>query len=122
MRKVVLARSEEFACETGVFDGIDTAFQMRDQQEGCTVFMVRRRGGQAFVGATPEELIRREGRSISTMALAGTRRRDAQGAQDEALSAELLSSHKDRHEQQLVTQAMTEALMPVVEELVLRRG
>ena len=121
VRKVVLARSEEFACETGVFDGIDTAFQMRDQQEGCTVFMVRRRGGQAFVGATPEELIRREGRSISTMALAGTRRRDAQGAQDEALSAELLSSHKDRHEQQLVTQAMTEALMPVVEELVLRR-
>jgi menaquinone-specific isochorismate synthase len=119
--KVVLARAEQFACEAGVFDGIDTAFRMRAQQEGCTVFMVRRRGGQAFVGASPEELIRRKGRAISTMAMAGTRRRDEAEGPDQALGAELLKSQKDRHEQRLVTQAMTEALLPVVQELVLAR-
>ena len=119
VQKVVLARSEEFSSDSGPFDGIATAFRMRKQQAGCTVFMVRRRGGQAFVGATPEELIRRSGKTISTMSLAGTRRRDAE--HDEALGEELLKSEKDRHEQVLVTQAMTQALMPVVEELVLAR-
>ena len=119
VKKVVLARSEEFSSDTGPFDGIATAFRMRRQQTGCTVFLVRRRSGQAFVGATPEELIRRDGKSISTMSLAGTRRRGE--TNDEALGEELLKSEKDRHEQVLVTQAMTEALMPMVEELVLAR-
>ena len=119
VQKVVLARSEEFSSESGSFDGIATAFRMRRQQAGCTVFLVRRRGGQAFVGATPEELIRRNGRTISTMSLAGTRRRDER--LDEELGEELLRSEKDRHEQVLVTQAMTQALMPMVEELVLAR-
>jgi isochorismate synthase len=117
VRKVVLARSEEYACGGGAFDAIDTARRMRDQQGGCTVYMVRRANGQAFVGASPEELIRRKGRDISTMALAGTRRRaDAEGA-DAALGQELLQSEKDRHEQLLVTQALESALLPVVESL-----
>lgn len=119
VQKVVLARSEEFSSDSGPFDGIATAFRMRRQQAGCTVFLVRRKSGQAFVGATPEELIRRSGKTISTMSLAGTRRRDEK--HDDALGEELLKSEKDRHEQVLVTQAMTQALMPMVEELVLAR-
>jgi len=122
VRKVVLARSERFSANQGSFDAVDTAFRMREQQKGCIVFFVRRRGGQAFVGATPEELIRRTGSEVATMSLAGTRRReDTDENADAALGAELLSSHKDRHEQQLVTQAIMEALFPVVEELVLSR-
>ena len=121
VRKVVLARSERFSATDGSFDAVDTAFRMREQQKGCTVFFVRRRGGQAFVGATPEELIRRTGNDVATMSLAGTRRREDSENADAALGEELLASHKDRHEQQLVTQAIMEALFPVVEELVLSR-
>lgn len=117
VRKVVLARSEEYACGEGSFDAIDTALRMRKQQTGCTVYLVRRANGQAFVGASPEELIRRKGSDISTMALAGTRRRAAAEGDDAALEEELLQSAKDLHEQDLVTQAMAEALLPVVEDL-----
>jgi isochorismate synthase EntC len=44
-----------------------------------------RRGGRTFLGATPERLVRTEGRTFRTVAVAGTIRRGADAAEDARL-------------------------------------
>ena len=59
----------------------------------------------AFVGASPELLVRRDGARAQTVALAGTTRRSADPAVDDHLGEQLLRSDKDREEQAIVTRA-----------------
>ena len=75
------------------------------------------RDGRTFLGATPERLARTEGRSFRTMAVAGSIRRGADAAEDEALAAELLASEKDREEQAIVVDAIRDQLAPIAETL-----
>lgn len=112
LHKVVLARSEALHSPSGSFDAVATARALREGQEHCVSWMVRRHGGQAFVGATPEELVRLHGSHLRTVALAGTRSRGATPEEDEALGQELFASEKDRREQDLVVGAIAEALAP----------
>ncbi|MCB9765277.1 MAG: isochorismate synthase [Alphaproteobacteria bacterium] len=116
LAKVVLARAERFESATGDFDPLATARLLRDQQASCVTFLVRGADGQSFVGATPEDLLRLRGRTLHTVALAGTRRR-AEGDQDAALGREMLSNDKDRREQRHVLQAIRDALAPLSEQL-----
>jgi anthranilate synthase component I len=51
-----------------------------------------------IAGASPEPLLTVTGRRISTRPIAGTRRRGATPAEDEALAAELLGDEKERAE------------------------
>jgi isochorismate synthase len=67
----------------------------------------------AFVGASPELLIRREGARAQTVALAGTTRRSADPAVDDHLGEQLLRSAKDREEQQIVARRIERTLEPV---------
>jgi len=121
--KVVLARTERFqpisnrAAGGRCFDPLDTALALRTRQSHCTTFCVRLPDGRAFVGATPEELVRLEEREVTTMALAGTRSRGWDASNDEDLAQELLASGKDRREQSLVTDAIRSALEPLVNNL-----
>ncbi len=55
-------------------------------------------GDSAIVGASPEMLVRVDGRSVETRPIAGTRRRGANRVQDEALARELLADVKERAE------------------------
>ena len=77
-----------------------------------------RRDGRTFLGATPERLARTEGRSFRTMAVAGSIRRGADAAEDEALASQLLASEKDREEQAIVVEAIRDQLSPIAETLV----
>ena len=77
-----------------------------------------RRDGRTFLGATPERLARTEGRSFRTMAVAGSIRRGADAAEDEALASDLLASEKDREEQAIVVDAIRDQLAPIAETLV----
>ena len=52
----------------------------------------------AFVGASPELLVRREGSRVGTMALAGTTRRSADPAVDDHLGEQLRASPKNAQE------------------------
>ncbi len=61
-----------------------------------------RRGEAAWLGESPEQLGVRNGRSLRTVALAGTRLRGADADADRALELELLGSDKDRREQATV--------------------
>jgi isochorismate synthase len=67
----------------------------------------------AFIGASPELLIRREGSRAQTVALAGTTRRSADPAVDDHLGERLLHDPKEREEHAIVTRAIEQALQPV---------
>jgi len=68
-----------------------------------------RRGSKTWLGATPETLVRVDGRRLSTLALAGTRPSE--------LADELLHSVKDRHEHAIVVDAIRRALAPLTRAL-----
>ncbi|HYI15982.1 MAG TPA: chorismate-binding protein, partial [Thermomicrobiales bacterium] len=55
-------------------------------------------GDEQIVGASPEALIRLDGRELTTHPIAGTRKRGRNEAEDLALEAELLSDEKERAE------------------------
>ncbi|MGY1621713.1 isochorismate synthase MenF [Geodermatophilus sp. SYSU D00965] len=72
----------------------------------CWTFAV-----DGLLGATPELLLRRTGRELSSRVLAGTAPRGA-GAEDERLAAALLGSAKDRAEHALAVESLVRALEP----------
>jgi salicylate biosynthesis isochorismate synthase/menaquinone-specific isochorismate synthase len=67
----------------------------------------------AFVGASPELLVRRDGQRAQTVALAGTTRRSADPAVDDHLGEQLLGSAKDREEHLIVARRIERTLEPV---------
>ncbi len=111
LNKVVLARevrvhAPEAIDPAPVYDGLRTVFP------SCYCYLVGK-GDTAFVGASPELLVRRDGNRAQTVALAGTRRRSADPAVDSFLGEQLLSSPKDREEQAIVTRRIESVLDPV---------
>jgi salicylate biosynthesis isochorismate synthase/menaquinone-specific isochorismate synthase len=67
----------------------------------------------AFVGASPELLVRRDGQRAQSVALAGTTRRSADPGVDDHLGEQLLRSSKNREEQDIVTRSIERTLDPV---------
>jgi anthranilate synthase component 1 len=55
-------------------------------------------GDEQIVGASPEALVRLDGRELTTHPIAGTRRRGRDEEEDLALEAELLTDEKERAE------------------------
>ncbi len=114
--KVVLARRAEFEFE----DDVDPALlveRLKATTPGCFHFYVEPEEGVTFVGATPERLFRRDGKSIRSEAVAGTRPRGVSEADDDELREELLGSAKDRAEHSYVRVSIGEVLEPLCEEL-----
>ncbi|MEZ5062571.1 MAG: isochorismate synthase [Solirubrobacterales bacterium] len=67
----------------------------------------------AFVGASPELLVRRSGAVAATVALAGSARRSADPAVDDHLGEQLLHSDKDRGEHAIVVKRISRRLAPL---------
>jgi isochorismate synthase len=84
---------------------------LREAFPACHVFCAAR-GDSAFIAASPELLVRREGLRAGTLALAGSTRRSADPAVDDHLGEQLLRSGKDREEQAIVTRRIVRALRP----------
>ena len=109
--KVVVARSAELQVPPGSrLDLAASLLALHARTAGCTLFCVHDPKQGTFFGATPELLASLHGARLSTMALAGTAPRDPDPAADRALGEALLASDKDRHEHQLVRDAILDAL------------
>ncbi|MFC6732468.1 MULTISPECIES: isochorismate synthase MenF [unclassified Haladaptatus] len=78
----------------------------------CHRFLVAPDEHGTFFGATPEGLVSLRGRTVSTVALAGSTGRGETPEEDEWLGAELLASEKDRHEHDVVAETIREQLCP----------
>jgi menaquinone-specific isochorismate synthase len=69
------------------------------------------------LGASPELLIRRVGNVVTSLALAGSARRDRDPVADQQLGAELLASKKDLHEHALASASVAKVLEEVCRSL-----
>jgi menaquinone-specific isochorismate synthase len=108
LEKVVLAR--EVQVHASAPHDVAAVFGvLREAFPACFSFCVAR-GASAFLGASPELLVRREGLRASTMALAGSTRRSADPAVDAHLGEQLLRSTKDREEHAIVARRIERGL------------
>jgi salicylate biosynthesis isochorismate synthase/menaquinone-specific isochorismate synthase len=108
--KVVLAR-EVIAAAGAAHDPAAIFGAMREQFPSCFCFCCGTPEA-AFIGASPELLVRRAGASVSTVALAGSTRRSSDPAVDDHLGEQLLRSDKDRREQRIVAERIVRTLRP----------
>jgi isochorismate synthase len=110
MEKVVLAR--EVIVEAAAAHDPGPIFgAMRAQFPACFCFCAGTPEA-AFVGASPELLVRRSGAGVSTVALAGSTRRSSDPAVDDHLGERLLRSDKDRREHRIVAERIVRRLRP----------
>jgi salicylate biosynthesis isochorismate synthase/menaquinone-specific isochorismate synthase len=110
LEKIVLAREVQVHAPAP-YDAAAVFGVLREGFPSCFCFCVGR-GDSAFVAASPELLIRREGMRASTLALAGSTRRSADPSVDDHLGEQLLQSAKDRAEQAIVARRIERALRP----------
>jgi salicylate biosynthesis isochorismate synthase/menaquinone-specific isochorismate synthase len=110
MSKVVVAR-EVLVEAPAAHDPAAVFGAMRTQFQSCFCFCVGTPEA-AFVGASPELLLRRSGAGVSTVALAGSTRRSSDPAVDDHLGEQLLRSDKNRREQRIVTERILRTLRP----------
>ncbi|MGK5171044.1 isochorismate synthase [Geodermatophilus sp. CPCC 205761] len=105
LEKVVLARDLLVTADAPL-DPRALLARLAARFPGCWTFAV-----DGLLGATPELLLRRTGRELSSRVLAGTAPRGA-GADDDRLAAALLTSGKDRAEHALAVDSLVRALEP----------
>ncbi len=111
LEKVVLAR-EVRAHAPSEHDPTAVLGALRELFPACYCWCVGTPEA-AFVGASPELLVRRDGQRAQTVALAGTTRRSADPAVDDHLGEQLLGNPKDREEQAIVARRIERTLAPV---------
>jgi menaquinone-specific isochorismate synthase len=104
LEKVVLAR-EVLVAADAAFSVVDVLGILRRTQPGCHVFAD---GG--FVGASPELLVDRHAKTVTSRPMAGTVARQESIAADDAAIAALLESVKDAAEHRVVVEAVVAAL------------
>jgi isochorismate synthase len=111
LEKVVLAR-EVRAHAARAHDPGAVLGALREMFPACYCWCVGTPDA-AFVGASPELLVRRDGQRAQTVALAGTTRRSADPSVDDHLGEQLLNSPKEREEQAIVARRIERTLAPV---------
>jgi salicylate biosynthesis isochorismate synthase/menaquinone-specific isochorismate synthase len=108
LEKVVLAR--EVAVEAASAHDPAAVFgALRELFPSCFSFCVGTPEA-AFLGASPELLVRRRGAGVATVALAGSTRRSADPAVDDHLAEQLMQSEKNRIEHRIVAKRIARRL------------
>ena len=113
--KVVLARRLDLASPVEI-DAVAAVRRLTAGSPTSTTYAFAR-GGNVFIGATPERLISTQGKEFQTVAIAGSIRHVEDAGEEAALAAELLASDKDREEHEIVVEMLRTNLEPVATEL-----
>lgn len=116
--KVVLSRLIDITTERPI-DRAALFERLLAQNPSSFNFHVPLADGGALVGASPELLLRMDGNTFSSLPLAGSARRERDIHADKAAGQTLMNSRKDRHEHQLVTDAMRDVLAPRASHLAM---
>ena len=109
LRKVVLSRPLDVEAHRGFATDRLLRALLR-QNPGAYVFAAPVAYGQTLVGASPELLIRKTGRTVVSNPLAGSAPRSASAEVERQRTAALLASGKDRTEHRYVVDAVRDAL------------
>jgi isochorismate synthase len=122
LHKVVLARALRLAAE-GPLDARTIVHRLVANDAAANVYLADLTAagggysGAALVGASPELLVARRGDQVTCRPFAGSAPRLADPDADDASGAGLAASAKNRHEHQLVVDAMRQALDPLCVDL-----
>jgi menaquinone-specific isochorismate synthase len=116
LQKVVLAQALAVTLDRPL-SLADVLTRLGETYPDCYRFLVEPTADEpddrpAFFGATPERLVTRHGRTVTTDALAGTTGRGDTPAEDDWLAEELLADEKNVHEHELVAETIREQLAP----------
>ena len=109
--KVVLAR-EVMARGDGVVAAGMVARSLRAAYPSCFIYLVTGADGTAFIGASPELLVRRSANRAIAQPMAGSVARGSSEADDNRLARQLEESAKDGAEHRLVADFVVDALRP----------
>jgi len=109
LKKVVLARKSEMHFRQAP-PAEALLHRLKDSNPNAFLFLFQSAGGDIFLGNTPERLYRRDGRSVQTEAVAGTRRRGITPREDQQLKKDLLSCEKDLREHDYVVRTIENVL------------
>jgi len=96
------------------------ARSLRSAYPSCFIYLVTGADGTAFVGASPELLVRRSGMRAYAQPMAGSVARGATEADDDRLARQLEESAKDGAEHRLVADFVVDALKPFAETVTAR--
>jgi menaquinone-specific isochorismate synthase len=111
LRKVVLARDLHATTSAGIDERLLLS-RLAARYPDCYTFACA-----GLVGSTPELLIRRQDREISSLVLAGTTPRSNDPEQDAALGSALLASAKETEEHGYVAAGVRDSLAPLCDRL-----
>lgn len=114
--KVVLSRLLQLTTQETV-DSTTLMSRIMAQNPENYHFHVPLSSGDVLTGASPELLLRKQGQYYASCPLAGSARRQPSSTADHQVGQKLLASTKDRHEHQLVIDAMRDVLQPVSRSL-----
>ncbi len=103
-KKVVLARRTNLTFKEKINPWV--IFRQLIKTAPLSYHFVFQFNAKTFLGASPERLYQRQGNKLVSQALAGTKSRQVK-------PKVLLNSSKDRHEHELVVQAIRQALSPL---------
>jgi isochorismate synthase len=116
-RKVVLARTLQIDLDEPIDLGRILTGLVAMNTHGYTFAAPLPTPGATLIGASPELLVRRTGRTFVSQPLAGSMPRGADPAQDREYAQALLASKKDHDEHRPVVEAEVEALRPFCRKL-----
>ncbi len=122
LHKVVLARALQLTADSPL-DGRVILRRLAANDPAAYGYLVDlsaaggRYSGTALVGASPELLVARDGAQVTCQPFAGSAPRSEDPELDAAAGAALADSAKDRHEHQLVIDAMADVLRRFCSEL-----
>ncbi len=108
MDKIVLARELDLHFDDEVPSG--TVLQNLAVQQSASFIFGLESGHSCFLGASPERLIKKEGKQIFSACLAGSTQRGQDDVSDEQLGQELLNDEKNRSEHEFVVSMMRKAM------------
>lgn len=119
LRKIVLARTLAVEAERPIL--LDRLLSRLTEDPAVTAYQValpQQRGqSRALVGATPELLVEKAGRRVTSFPLAGSARRRHDPVEDAAAATGLAASEKDRREHAMVVEYILDVLAPHCREL-----
>ncbi|WP_245999054.1 isochorismate synthase [Paracoccus methylarcula] len=120
LRKIVLARTLAVQAERPISPA--ALLSRLTEDPAATAYRVALpdsagRQGRSLVGATPELLVEKAGRRVSSFPLAGSARRSRDPRADAAAASSLAASEKDRREHAMVVEYILDTLAPWCREL-----
>lgn len=109
IQKIVLSRTQDITASHAFFPPL-LLDRLRKRYPTCRIFSMGRPGEVAFLGATPERLVRIHNGILQTEAIAGTIPTSESAREDLLLGERLLASDKDLREHRFVVDTLIERL------------